>query len=189
MLAHVCQGALTLLNVKLMYFWRIRICFAEHEYKHDSKKHLTRGSPRRCAADRHLLPSQVHLCLPAMEALTGAWCPISGVLARFTSHLESPEPREGDSGFSCPSGAPTLFWSRSAVREPLSHQHLRNKSDTLLTAAYGEAGGWGITWKECYSQQVFSSWWKKMEEGQFVFKGKAVCSLNSLGLIEKFPQV
>lgn len=31
------------------------------------------------------------------------------------------------------------------VEERRFHQHLRNKSDTLLTASYGEAGGRGIT--------------------------------------------
>lgn len=29
-------------------------------------------------------------------------------------------------------------------------------NQTLLTAAYSEAGGWGITWNERYSWQVFS---------------------------------
>lgn len=41
-------------------------------------------------------------------------------------------------------------WSRSAVWERRFRRHLRNKSDTLLTASYGEAGGRGITREEWY---------------------------------------
>lgn len=76
----------------------------------------------------------------------GVWRPVSGVLAKFTSHLESPEPglRLYLPLWTPPPPSPPS-WSRSAMWEPLFHQHLRNKSDTLLTAAYSEAGGWGIT--------------------------------------------
>lgn len=133
-------------------------------------------------SDWHPLPSPIFLRSPAKEALMGVWRPVSGVLAKFTSHLESPEPGGGgDWGFTCPSGPPTSppSWSRSAMWEPLFHQHLRNKSDTLLTAAYSEAGGWGITWKEWYSWQVFSRLVEKKKkdlkegiEGSFFLKGK-----------------
>lgn len=158
-----CQGTTDLsvcfyssqCQVYAYIFWRIHICLAEHEYKHDSKKRLTRGSARRSAADWHpLLLSPVFLRSPAKEALMGVWCPVPGVLAKFTSHLESPEPG-GTEALPAPLELPPS-WSRRAMREPLSHQHLRNKSDTLLTAAYSEAGGWGITWKERYSWQIFS---------------------------------
>lgn len=76
----------------------------------------------------------------------GVWRPVSGVSAKFTSHLESPEP--GELRLCPPLWTPLTphsSWSRSAMWEPLFHRHLRNKSDTLLTAAYSEAGGWGIT--------------------------------------------
>lgn len=149
---------------------------------------------QRSAADWHPLLSPVFLCSPAKEALMGMWRPVSGVLAKFTSHLESPEP--GELRHCLPLWNPPTppSWSRSAMREPLSHQHLRNKSDTLLTAAYSEAGGWGITWKEWYSWQIFSLKGKKIRFGGgviffFFLKGKTVCSLNTLRLNEKFPQV
>lgn len=128
---------------------------------------------QRSAADWHPLPSPVFLCSPAKEALMGMWCPVSGVLAKFTSHLESPELEELRHCLALWNSLPqSLSWSRSAMRETLSHQHLRNKSDTLLTAAYSEAGGWGITWKEWYSWQIFSLLGKKwaLEEGWiFIF--------------------
>lgn len=79
----------------------------------------------------------------------GVWRPVSGVLAKFTSHLQSSELGEPRLGLPLwtptPTHPPTPYWSRSAMWELLLHQHLRNKSDTLLTAAYSEAGGWGIT--------------------------------------------
>lgn len=107
----------------------------------------------------------------------------------------------GNRGLACPSGPlpPTPYWSRSAMWELLFHQHLRNKSDTLLTAAYSEAGGWGITWKEWYSWQVFLQLVEKIKgvkEGMGLslsltlsFLRKTVCSLKRLRLNEKFPHV
>lgn len=75
--------------------------------------------------------------------------PVPGVLLKFTSHLKSLElGREEGGALPAPFWNSPHFppaWSRSAMREPLFHQHLRNKSDTLLTAAYSEAGGRGIT--------------------------------------------
>lgn len=52
-------------------------------------------------------------------------------------------------------------WSWSAMWELSFLQHLRNKSDSLLTAAYIEAGGWGIRWNKWHSWQVFSRLVKK----------------------------
>lgn len=51
-----------------------------------------------------------------------------------------------------------------AMWEPSFLQHLRNKSDTLQTAAYSEAGGWGIRWNKWHSWQVFSRLVKKERE-------------------------
>lgn len=158
-----------------IYFWGIHICLAEHEYKHDSKKCHTRGSFQCSAADWHPLLSPAFLRSPAKEALMGVWRPVSGVLAKFTSHLESPKPG-GTEALPAPLELPPS-WSRSAMREPLSHQHLRNKSDTLLTATYSEAGGWGITWKEWYSWQIFS---RLMEKNKIWRKGCFFWRGNSL---------
>lgn len=83
----------------------------------------------------------------------GVWHPVPGALAKFTSHHESPEPQEmrlclpfwAPTPHTHPSHPPPEAWYRSAMWESLYRQHLRNKSDTLLTGAYSEAGGWGIT--------------------------------------------
>lgn len=75
----------------------------------------------------------------------GAWRPVSGVLAKLTSHQESPEPQEMRLCLPFYAPPPAIAWYRRAMWESLSRQHLRNKSDTLLTGAYSVAGGWGIT--------------------------------------------
>ena len=117
---------------------------------------------------------------PAKQALMGVWRPVPGVLAEFTSHLESPElgelrlrlplwnpphhPPPGP-GVPCGSPCPTNTWQ---INQTHCWQPLTVK-----------AGGWGITWKEWYSWQIFFTAGEKkkydLEEGFFFFfffKGK-----------------
>lgn len=76
----------------IYFFWEIHICLVVHEYKHDSKNHLTR-SIFQCSAALFTSPPVSHFfpSSPAKEALMGVWRPVSGVSAKFTSHLQSPE--------------------------------------------------------------------------------------------------
>lgn len=144
--SHVCLFFIFKpLNVMLVHiFWRIHICLVVHEYKHDSKNHLTHGSFQCRTADWH--PHRLQFLCDHLQRRRWWVCGalFLRVLAKFTSHLGSPE--SGNWGFACPSGPLSPpSWSQSAMWEPLFQQHLRNKSDTLLTAAYSEAGGQGIT--------------------------------------------
>lgn len=115
---------------------------------------------------------------------------------KFTSHLDSHHR---------PGCHPPLHPSPGAMWEPSFLQHLRNKSDSLLTAAYSEAGGWGIRWNKWHSWQVFSRLVKKKkgserqreteggkwgrEEAVVFEEEKEFSFLNTLGLNEKFPHV
>lgn len=92
-----------------------------------------------------------------------------------THHHPPPGP-----GVPCGSPCPTNTWQ---INQTHCWQPLTVK-----------AGGWGITWKEWYSWQIFfHGWWKKntiWRRGSFFFfEGKTVCSLNTLRLNEKFPHV
>lgn len=88
-------------------------------------KNASRAAPFSALLQSDIPSCLLLLCSPAKEALMGVWRPISGVLAKFTSHLESLD-LGGTEALPAPSRTPPS-WSRSAVREPLSHQHLRNK--------------------------------------------------------------
>ncbi len=177
-----CQGTthlsvcFLLLSVSdlCIYFWRIHICLAEHEYKHDSKNRPTHGSFQCYAADWHPLLSPAFLCSPAKEALMGAWRPVSGVLAKFTSHLESPEPGElrlclplwnsPPPGPGVPCGSPcptnTREINQTHCWQPLTVKH----EDRELHEKSG------------IHDRYFRGWWKKNKIWRrgFFLKGKKV---------------
>lgn len=117
---------------------KIHVCLVVHEYKHELP---FKEDPLHawCHATDSCLP---HL-FPVFSALTckgGAdgSVPLLLLLAKvyfaptLTPSLWMPPPHPQS-------------WSWSAMWEPPFLQHLRKKSNSLLTAAYSKVGGWGIT--------------------------------------------
>lgn len=176
-----------------IYFWRIHICLAEHEYKHDSKKRLTCGSFQCSATDWHPLLSPAFLRSPAKEALMGVWRPVSGVLAKFTSHLESSE-LGGNWGFACPSGTPPPPGPGVPCGSPCPTNTWEiNQTHCWQPLTVKQEDG-ELHEKSGIYDRYFHDWGKKIRFGGgafffFFFEGKTVCSLNTLRLNEKFPHV